>query len=116
MPHKSRPWAAVALLTIVITLVTTHARKPMDMKAGDFGTPIVSVLVATAIGFASSCWPNSSHRSCGPERELRWNQLRALASSSCCCTFSCCTAHPVTSRAVGSALLSSPSSSRSRQD
>lgn len=37
------------LLVVGITLVTTGMSKPLDMKAGDWGTPVVSLVVAVLL-------------------------------------------------------------------
>ncbi|WP_166790254.1 MULTISPECIES: acyltransferase family protein [unclassified Cryobacterium] len=46
---RSRGWVSVALLAGSAALIVTGLSQPLDMKQGDFGTPVVSVVVASAI-------------------------------------------------------------------
>lgn len=45
----SMGWVSVALLAGSAALIVTGLSRPLDMKQGDFGTPVVSVVVASAI-------------------------------------------------------------------
>ncbi|TFC29340.1 acyltransferase [Cryobacterium sp. TMT1-3] len=46
---KLKKWVAVALVAGSAALVVTGLAQPLDMKQGDFGTPVISVVVASAI-------------------------------------------------------------------
>lgn len=42
---------AIVLIAISAILIAARMSKPLDLKAGDFGTPVVSVVVAVALSF-----------------------------------------------------------------
>lgn len=51
-PRVARPaLVGAALLAVSAALVITGATRPLDIKQGDFGTPVLSTLVAVAISF-----------------------------------------------------------------
>ena len=52
-PHIPRPgYTGVAALLVCALLIATGISAPLDIKQGDYGTPGLSVLVATGISFA----------------------------------------------------------------
>ncbi|WP_166788197.1 acyltransferase family protein [Cryobacterium glaciale] len=48
-PRLERGWVSVALLAGSAALIVTGVSQPLDMKQGDFGTPVLSVVIASAI-------------------------------------------------------------------
>lgn len=51
-PRIARPaLVGAALLAVSATLVVTGVTRPLDIKQGDFGTPVLSTMVAVAISF-----------------------------------------------------------------
>ncbi|MGN6218393.1 MAG: acyltransferase family protein [Microbacterium sp.] len=51
--HQVRPWLAAIALLVAGSLVVTHVSAPVDIKAGVWGTPLLSAIVGVTISWSA---------------------------------------------------------------